>query len=186
MMIPGAPGIKPLPSEGRVLGIDVGYSPNRKTTCFCVLDWTTSTAAFAFELATSDSNERNRALANLHVSGEVSAVAVDGPLTRGLEIVPHYRAAEAILSRGVLQKRGKPRQTSSPVGQQLHRHATELARLALDSVDVSAATHGQPIHDNAVVEAFPNMYLAALVPESDIPSLFRDASDRYWEIWLFA
>ena len=45
-----------------------------------------------------------------------------------------------------------------------------------------AATHPEPIHGMAVIEAFPNMYLAALVPEPELPVLFRDASDRYWEI----
>lgn len=94
----------------------------------------------------------------------------------------HYRAADALLSRGVLQKRGKPGQTSSPVGQQLHRHATELAMLALDSVAVAYSNHWDPIHAKCVVEAFPNMYLAALVHECDFPPLARDASDRYWEI----
>ena len=170
------------PKEGRVLGIDVGFSATKKTTCICVLAWAESTATFAFKLATSDLTDRHRALAELSLSPGVSGIAVDGPLRRGLRIVSHYRAAEAILSRGVLQKRGKPGQTSSPVGQQLHRHATELANLALESVAVGSATHEDPIHEKSVVEAFPNMYLAALVAESDMPVLARDASDRYWQI----
>jgi Protein of unknown function (DUF429) len=168
--------------EGQVLGIDVGYSATQRTTCFCLLKWTKTTAAFAFESATADSGQRQQAIARLNLSGKVTTIAVDGPLTNGLRIVAHYRAAEAMLSRGVLQTRGKPGQTSSPVGQQLHRHATALAHLALDSADVSPATHPEPIHGKAVVEAFPNMYLAALVPEADLPVLFRDASDGYWEI----
>ncbi len=171
-----------LDAEGRVLGIDVGYSSSKMTTCFCRLEWTKITATFTFESATSDAAERSQALARLQVAGKVTAVAVDGPLTNGLGIVTHYRAAEAILSRGVLQTRGKPGQTSSPVGQQLHHHATALARLALDSTDVATAAHAEAIHGGAVVEAFPNMYLAALVPEPELPVLFRDASDRYWEI----
>ena len=174
--------MKPLAVEGRVLGIDVGYSPRKKTTCFCVMEWTQTTATFTFKSATSDPKERSRALASLRLIGEVAAVAVDGPLTHGLEVVAHYRAAEALLSRGVLQKRGKPGQTSSPVGQQLHRHATALAHLALESADIMAAAHAEPIHASSVVEAFPNMYLAALVPELELPVLSRDASDRYWEL----
>lgn len=168
--------------EGRSLGIDVGYSSTQKTTCFCALAWTKTTATFAFQSATSDPSERSRAIARLNLRGQVAAVAVDGPLTNSLRIVTHYRSVEAILSRGALQTRGKPGQTSSPVGQQLHHHATALAHLALDSADVTAATHREPIHERAVVEAFPNMYLAALVPETELPVLFRDASDRYWEI----
>ena len=59
---------------------------------------------------------------------ELAGVALDGPLTRGLRLVRHYRAAEAILSRGPLQKRGKPGPTSAPMGQKLHEHATKLAK----------------------------------------------------------
>ncbi|MGE0363992.1 MAG: hypothetical protein AB7H93_16010 [Vicinamibacterales bacterium] len=172
----------PLAAEGRVLGIDVGYSPRKKTNCFCAMEWTQTTVTFAFGSATSDPCERASALASLRLVGKVHAVAIDGPLTNGLGIVDHYRAAEALLSRGGLQKRGKPGQTSSPVGRQLHRHATALAHLALESTDVVPATHAQPIHASAVVEAFPNMYLGALVPEPELPVLHRDASDRYWEI----
>ena len=143
--------------EGQVLGIDVGYSATQRTTCFCLLKWTNTTATFDFGVATADAGKRSQAMASLDLAGTVTAVAVDGPLTNDLRLVTHYRAAEAILSRGVLQTRGKPGQTSSPVGQRLHQHATALARLALDSTDVMAATHPEPIHSKAVVEAFPNM-----------------------------
>jgi hypothetical protein len=62
--------------------------------------------------------DRRRALDDL-LAGELSAltVALDGPLTRGLKLVRHYRSADALLSQGVFQTRGKPGQTSSPTGQ---------------------------------------------------------------------
>jgi predicted nuclease with RNAse H fold len=169
-------------ATGRVLGIDVGFAATRGTTCFCALEWTNSVAQFRFALATRDVAARRLALCELGLMEQVQAVAVDGPLTRGLQYVTHYRAAEAILSQGVLQKRGKPGQTSSPVGQQLHTHATQLAILSLDSMAIASSSHWEPIHPKCVVEAFPNMYLAALIPEGDMPVLARDASDRYWEI----
>jgi len=97
-----------------------------------------------------------------------------------LRHVDHYRAAEAILSRGVMQKRGKPGQTSTPVGQQLHAHATSLATLVLQRAQVDPATHRDPIVRERVVEAFPNIYLAALVNEADLVPLKRNASDVYW------
>lgn len=169
------------PNIGRVLGVDVGFAVKARTTCFCSLEWTQSIAALKFALATSNPDKRRQALRELSLTGPVSGVALDGPLTRTLRLVSHYRAAEAILSRGVLQKRGKPGQTSSPTGQQLHQHATALARLALESVTVECATHHDAIHCRCLVEAFPNMYLAALVNEREIPQLMRDATDRYWE-----
>lgn len=109
-------------------------------------------------------------------------VGVDGPLARDLMHVQHYRAAEAILSRGKLQKRGKPGQTSSPTGQQLHLHATDLARLAIQEAVVAEAAHADAIHPLRIVEAFPNAFLLALLEESRIPRLNRDASDRFWPI----
>ena len=131
---------------------------------------------------------RARALDSL-VGGrvQVEAVAIDGPLTRGLRRVPHYRAAEALLSRGVFQLRGKPGQTSSPTGQQLHHHATLLAELVLERAQaglfsISPASHIEAIHTAAIVEAFPNQFLAVLIQELNLPRLHRDASDRYWEV----
>src|SRR5205814_1026630 len=108
----------PVISEtGSILGIDVGFSSSRRTTCFCVLDWTHTTASFSFERVRSDPEERRAALIRIVGNRYLCAVGVDGPLTKGLRLVPHYRAAEALLSRGVFQKRGKPGQTSSPTGQ---------------------------------------------------------------------
>lgn len=120
-------------------------------------------------------------------AGQIDAVALDGPLTRGLRSVPHYRAAEALLSRGVFQLRGKPGQTSSPTGQQLHHHATLLAELVLERAQaglfsIARASHIEAIHAAAIVEAFPNQFLGVLIHESNLPVLHRDASDRFWEV----
>jgi hypothetical protein len=111
---------------GAVLGIDVGFSAKKRTTCFCLLAWDQSTVTVDFRITGSETTERARTIAELCNCRELAAVALDGPLVHDLELVKHYRVAEAILSRGVLQKRGKPGQTSAPTGQQLHSHATSL------------------------------------------------------------
>jgi hypothetical protein len=165
-----------------VLGIDVGYSPSARTTCFCLLRWDASSTRFTFRVTGSGYGERSRAISELVPERKLAGVALDGPLTRGLALVRHYRAAEAVLSRGILQKRGKPGQTSAPVGQRLHEHATRLANQALRSLEVASATHWQAIHEKRVVEAFPNMFLGSLIDEDALPALRRDASDRYWEV----
>ena len=173
--------------EGTVLGIDVGFSEHRDTTCLCLLQWSSNLARLDFRKVGTDASARSAALASLIPSPvRLAAVAIDGPLTRGLRIVPHYRAPDALLSRGVFQKRGKPGQTSSPTGQKLHFHATELAKLVLAEArsglfSIAPATHIEPISEFAVVEAFPNQFLAALRNERRLPPLHRDASDRYWE-----
>jgi len=107
-------------------------------------------------------------------------VAVDGPLGPGLCVLSQYRAAEALLSQGAMQKRGKPGQTSSPTGQLLHQHATSLAALALELGEVADSSHSEPIHSKCVVEAFPNAFLAALMDEEEFSTLSRNASDVYW------
>ncbi len=169
-------------ATGVVLGIDVGFSNRARTTCFCTLEWNQSVAAFQFRLTNSDADARRRAVVELVGTRELLGVAVDGPLTRGLRLVTHYRSAEALLSRGVLQKRGKPGQTSAPVGQKLHAHATQLAKVTLECAMIAPSTQCDAIHTSCMVEAFPNMFLAALVDEHALPSLSRDASDRYWEL----
>jgi predicted nuclease with RNAse H fold len=177
-----------LTDHGAILGVDVGFSSKRETTCICLLKWSTDTVTLSFRKVGVEMAARARALDSLF--GErvhLDAVALDGPLTRGLRRVPHYRAAEALLSRGVFQLRGKPGQTSSPTGQQLHHHATLLAELVLERAQaglfsISRASHIEAIHDAAIVEAFPNQFLSVLIHESNLPSLHRDASDRFWEI----
>lgn len=174
-------------NEGAVLGIDVGYSERRPTTCFCLLQWADDLVHLVFKPVGTDPRERVRALDEIFPSPQhLAAVAIDGPLTRGLRVVSHYRAADALLSRGVFQKRGKPGQTSSPVGQNLHQHATQLAELVLKAeargrLSLAPAVHIEPIHPSSIVEAFPNQFLAVLIDELDLPDVHRDASDRYWE-----
>jgi len=164
------------------MGIDVGFSSKRKTTCLCLLEWDKAGLCFRFRLVGSGDNERADAFNDLVEHRRLAGIALDGPLTHELRLVGHYRAAEAILSRGWLQRRGKPGQTSSPTGQMLHQHATKLARLALSSASIDPATHWEAIHEKRIVEAFPNIFLGALIDETLLPVLSRDATDRYWEL----
>ncbi len=167
---------------GTVVGVDVGYSAASRTTSFCRLDWDRLVVSFEFALVGVVETERRETLSSLISSSPVLGIALDGPLTRSLRLIRHYRSAEALLSTGVFQKRGKPGQTSVPVGQELHRHATQLANIALDSAEIADASHSDAIHQRRIVEAFPNMFLAALIDESNLPVLARNATDRYWEL----
>lgn len=176
-----------LPDTGAVLGIDVGYSERRATTCLCLLEWTDDLVRLSFKKVGTDLRARTKAIESLFPEPRyLAAVAIDGPLTRGLRRVKHYRCADALLSRGVFQKRGKPGQTSSPVGQKLHDHATQFGELLIEQADrgvfsIARASHVESIHESAIVEAFPNQFLASLIDEPNLPLLKRDASDRYWE-----
>ena len=168
--------------SGTVLGVDVGYSKTQPTTGLCVLAWDATAISLSFARCRCAPAERDGAIDRIVGGRELCAAAIDGPLTHGLRRVQHYRAAEALLSQGVLQKRGKPGQTSSPTGRELHHHATDVALSLIAKGIVGPSRHFELIHERSLVEAFPNMFLAALVDEERLPELRRDASDRYWEV----
>lgn len=173
-----------LASTGSVVGIDVGYSDDEATTGFCQLDWTESEVTWAMRNTKRSLTDREKALAALNSrQRRIRAVAVDGPLVPNLAKCTRYRAAEAILSQGVLQKRGKPGQTNAGSGPQLHAEATELAKLALHVLQVDEATHAGRICGPAIVEAFPNMFLGTLCDESNYPQ--APGKKRKWTDTLF-
>jgi hypothetical protein len=177
--------MKNMPSSGRILGIDVGYSEKRATTGFCLLSWTRHAITWDYAKAISALRDRQSAITDLlgDVSDPVLAVGIDGPLRPGLRIEKTYRACEALLSRGPLQRRGKPGQSNSPAGWRLHREATRLAKLAIQLCTVGEATWYSRIHDRAVVEAFPNFFLACLVDEVAFPA--KPSKERKWTDELF-
>ncbi len=97
----------------------------------------------------------------------------------GLHVCYEYRTAECVLSRGAFQKRGKPGQTNSGVGRQLHRHATLLAKMVLRHCPVGLAQMPFSVSpDAAVYEAFPNLFLGILRPEVGYPD--RPLKRRRW------
>ncbi len=172
---------------GAALGIDVGFSERSRSTAFCLLLWDRDSICLRTRRTKTDAAARRRTLADL-VSPDLPALAValDGPLTHGFALIQHYRAAEALLSQGVFQRRGKPGQTSSPTGLRLHEHATALAQLVLEAEAAGQcrllpAGHAEPVHESAIVEAFPNQFLASLLPEAALPQLRRNASDLHWQ-----
>ena len=172
------------------LGIDVGYSANHNTTGLCLvtvgqtnLDWICLNTG-------SDSSQRLNDLCNLIPRGtSLSGVGIDGPLVNRLQLVNCYRPAEAMLSRGAFRGRCHAGQTNSGNGQNLHRHATELANLVLQlqangHLIIDGANHVDAIHHHRIVEAFPNSFLAFLLSLNEIPlGIPRDQrSDEYWAI----
>jgi hypothetical protein len=123
-----------LPDTGSVLGIDVGYSQRKRTTAFCSLKWTRDRIDWTLSSATVEPLSREQALRRIldSIEARFLSVAIDGPLKPGLTDCHSYRTAECILSRGAFQKRGKPGQTNAGSGPLLHKHATDLANMALE------------------------------------------------------
>jgi predicted RNase H-like nuclease len=174
-----------LAENGHVLGIDVGYSDSRKTTSFCVLSWDNQVVDWQLENTGTDDNSRIQALQNLLPGNPrgVLAVAIDGPLRPKLIVdVLTFRATESLLSRGQFQKRGKPGPTNGGSGRQLHQQATKLACLAMQQIHILSSVHIPAIHEYAIVEAFPNLFLGVLCDETNYP---RPVRRRKWTDCLY-
>lgn len=168
--------------QGAVLGIDVGWSKRQPTTGLCLIEWADQKVSVHLCRARDDESDRLAKLHQLVQGRQLLAVGIDGPLTAHLGNTTKYRAAEALLSRGPFQKRGKPGPTKGQIGQRLHREATCLAKLAV-KLDVAAATYCHQIHEKAIVEAFPNAFLSVLHPDEGFPC--SKAVKRRWTDHLF-
>ena len=174
------------------LGIDVGYSKIRRSTGLCLLELTPATLRWqCLNTGTDEALRLNDLRALVPRSTNLLGVGIDGPITPGLRIVPHYRSSDALLSRGVFARRGKPGATSAPSGQQLHLHAILLAEIVLQIQDeghftLAPATHLDPVSDSRILEVFPNAFLSVLLPDAAFNGLRlkRNASDIFWLIAL--
>lgn len=174
-----------LPQCGRVLGIDVGYSLTRPTTAFCCLSWNRDRIEWSKSVATGEQNSRHQAVSAIrtHDESPFLTIAIDGPLKPQLRQCNAYRTAECVLSRGAFQKRGKPGQTNAGSGPHLHKHATLLARMALENCKIETAKMPFAASSSGVYEAFPNLFLGVLCAEPDYP--VRPSKGRCWTDCLF-
>jgi len=169
--------------HGAVLGIDVGWSSKKPTTGLRLIEWANQEIKVRCCQATADEDNRRRKLDQLTKGRKLLAVGIDGPLIPKLEIITQYRAAEAFLSRGKFQRRGKPGPTSGGSGPDLHKEATKLAKLAINTQNIASAMYPYRIHEKAVVEAFPNAFLAVLHPDKEFPT--KPQQKRRWtDTWF--
>jgi hypothetical protein len=173
-----------MPERGCVLGIDVGFSACRKTTGMAALWWDRTRVAWRCRTASSRPEDRGAVLDALTSATheEVLAVGVDGPLLPDLVDRPTYRGAEALLTWGAFGKRGKPGAGNAGHGPRLHQEATALARFVLARRSIGRARHAARIHERAVIEAFPNLFLGVLCEDADYP---RRPRQRRWTDALF-
>ena len=166
-----------------MLGIDVGWSQKRPTTGFCLIEWRNRRVHLECCQAGTDEDDRRSKLRQLVGKRQLLAVAIDGSLVPGLGITAQYRPVEALLSRGKFQRRGKPGPTSSGSGQRLHQEATKLARLVTSNQDLAPAAFPCRVSQKAIVEAFPNAFLAFLHPDEGFPR--QPQQSRRWTDTLF-
>ena len=167
-------------AEGHVLGIDVGWSEQQRSSAVCRLSWSREGIAWNIRRFRANHDERSQAIRDVAGTGELLAVAIDGPLRPDFDRVRRYRSAERVLSRGELRRRiGKPGQSSSPNGKELNTQANLAAQAVKHLCRIRRAGHHERIDHQAVVEAFPTSFLGVMVqfPERLAAS---ERSDRYF------
>lgn len=166
-----------MPESGAVLGIDVGWAPNRKSSAVCRLEWTRDAMSWRITPVGVDLAERRAVVGNMAGPG-ADVCAIDGPIHGSLEIMDRYRLPERLLTRG-LQHIGKPGQSSSPQGRRLNQEATVFAALVLDTGRLGPARFAGAIHDRALVEAFPTSFLGTMLEADGVPE-HGQRSDVYY------
>ncbi len=154
------------------LGLDVGFACRRDASAVCTIAMRGSSVEVESRRCGNGERRVTTALKDLLGPGGLAqAAAIDGPLVRNLGHTTSYRLADKVLSRGAFQKRCKPGQTSAPVGQSLHRMATEVARPVAACLDNSAAGADPRITTGNLYEAFPNAFLGVMLPDRCWPGL---------------
>ena len=154
--------VTPIPEAGSVIGVDVGFSPKRRSSAVCRLDWTASRIDISVGRYRSIEPERTEVLSRM-VDRPIIAAAFDGPLRSDLEVIGMYRHAELMLTRRLQPFIGKPGQSSAPTGKLLNHNANICAKIVIDTGVLAAATHRRAIHGSAIAEAFPSSFLGLMI-----------------------
>ncbi len=171
-----------LAERGSVLGIDVGCSPTRRSSAVCRLDWDARTIVWSIKRFRALEPERTDTIAAMAGDALLSAVAIDGPLRSGFDLIGRYRIAERMLTRGMPCRVGKPGQSSTPAGKRLNTNANACALAVRNRCKVASARHASKIDDSAIVEAFPSSFLGVMIAEpAKLNVNRRNRSDAFFQ-----
>ena len=165
---------------GSVLGIDVGFSPTRRSSAVCRLDWTEHEVGYEIERFRAVEPERAQTISKL-ADRPLLACALDGPIRSDLEVIGRYRIAEQLLTRQLWKHIGKPGQASAPIGRQLNDHTNQCAKIVLQTGRLGQSHHEDAIHSSALVEAFPSSFLGLMIAEpQQLKARRGDRSDTFY------
>lgn len=172
----------PLPQAGAVLGVDVGFSPSKRSSAVCLLSWTETELGWSIKRFRYRERDWKAALTELGTRTPLLAAAFDGPLRCGFDVIGRYRTAERVLTRGLGGTIGKPGQSSSPAGKCLNAAANTLTRFVRDTATLADACHPHRIDPKAIVEAFPSSFLGVMLERpSDLTVSRGDRSDVFFQ-----
>jgi hypothetical protein len=153
------------PASGIVAGVDIGFSTTRRSSAICKLWWDTAKIGWSIRRYRATASKREAAFREALNREKIVAIALDGPVRCGFDLINDYRVAERNLTRLLQPKIGKPGQSNSPVGRQLNQETNVCAELALRFAEISAAKHHQRIHERSIIEAFPSSFLGVMLPD---------------------
>lgn len=171
-----------MPLRNAVAGIDVGYSTRRRSSAVCLMRWDDENIDWEIRRYRATDSERQETIRSLLGNQSLRAVAFDGPLRTGFDLIGEYRAAERILTRSFGTRIGKPGQSNSPVGIQLNIEANNCAKTVLSVANVALSSSRIRIDDRCIIEAFPSSYLGLMIagPES-VGAVRKNRSDKFFE-----
>lgn len=167
---------------GSVLGIDIGYSPKRRSSAAGRLTWDASDIDWVVARFRYQEPERRQTIIRTIGEHAIMAATFDGPLARGLTPIGVHRRAERMLTKRLQPLAGKPGQSSAPVGKRLNIATNEAARIVIDSGALKLSHHQCRIDQLAIAEAFPTSYLGVLLSDPEPIARGRGGkSDRFFK-----
>ena len=145
------------------MGVDLGFSKTRDTTGIACLD---GDQLHLCRAGTQWENRKER----IPLGFQPSVIALDGPvLPRGAD-ERIRRQCEFVFSYAPFWNRCKPGLSHWGFGLEMRRAATEacsqFSKILPDSAKAMRRTF--PVCCHAIVEAFPNAFLAVLLPEGEL------------------
>ena len=179
--LPDVPSLN-LPQTGSVLGIDVGFSPTRRSSAVCRLDWDRHSVTWMIRRFRAVHDEQCATITAVAGDGPILAAALDGPLRAGFDVIGRYRVAERMLTRRLAPRIGKPGQASAPVGKSLNAAANDCASVVIKGCKLEASRHHVRIDNLAIVEAFPSSFLGVMLQDpSEVIAARGDRSDMFFK-----
>lgn len=171
-----------LPPCGSVLGVDVGWSRERRSSAACRLDWDEQGIGWTIGRFTAEPGDRQAGLRAVMGTAHLLVAAFDGPLRGDLQAIHNYREAERQLSmRWVREAIGKIGQSNSGSGRLLNAATNDCANVVLKQNTLAEARHDHAIHKYALVEAFPNSFLGLMLEDpASLKGGRGQRSDRYY------
>jgi hypothetical protein len=166
-----------------VAGIDVGYSTKRRSSAVCLMTWDEESVDWEIRRYRATDSERLETIRSLLGDRLLQAIAFDGPLRKGFDLIRRYRAAERILTISFGSRIGKPGQSNSPVGIRLNKEANNCVKVVRSIADIAPSSSLIRIADECILEAFPSSFLGLMIakPES-VGAVRKNRSDKFFEV----